>query len=337
MRPRSRFPYQKLPGSLRGFIRRASLWEGSDHLLAVSGTRFSEEYRRFYYRDIEAIIIQKCPRSGSIGLYVASALVCAIAGTIAATSVHAPLAWAIAAVSFAFLLSRILLTFRYSCRCLLQTAVSRAELPSLYRTWTAAKAVERVRSRIADAQGLLPEDITSMREAAGAVTVSSTLIREPAAARNTGEKPASFGVTCAIATFILLLIDAAATFAFRDAPPNVLNSAWFRMFTGVLVLAEGVAVVLALLGIYKIKALRRLRNFLLASLGFFATEVWFNLNFNQLYLTERAVFHNMPSVGVAWHWIELGSGTLALLLGLGGLILILLNWQTYRRGDLLAA
>jgi len=133
MRARSKFPYKKLPGSLRGFIRRASLWEGSDHLLSVSGTRFSEEYRRFYYRDIEAIIIQKCPRAGSIGMYVVSALVCLIGGIVAATS-RAPLVWAIPAASFAFLLARALLSFRYSCRCFVQTAVSREELPSLFRT-----------------------------------------------------------------------------------------------------------------------------------------------------------------------------------------------------------
>src|SRR5437016_13358775 len=52
---RRNFPYRRLPGKQRGWIRKSSLWEGEDHLLLVRGTRFAEDYRRFYYRDIQAI------------------------------------------------------------------------------------------------------------------------------------------------------------------------------------------------------------------------------------------------------------------------------------------
>ena len=35
----------------------ASLWQGKDHLLSIDSSGYTEEYKRFYYRDIQAIII----------------------------------------------------------------------------------------------------------------------------------------------------------------------------------------------------------------------------------------------------------------------------------------
>src|ERR1700723_3392091 len=80
------FPYTRMPGGLRGFVRKSSLWEGSDHFLLLRGTRFSEEYRRFYYRDIEALLVQKCARAGSIGWWAVNLIVCAVAIPIAFVS-----------------------------------------------------------------------------------------------------------------------------------------------------------------------------------------------------------------------------------------------------------
>ena len=54
--------YRKLPGHRRGFLRGASLWLGSDHLLSVKSLRFREEYKRFYLRDVQAIVVAQCPR-----------------------------------------------------------------------------------------------------------------------------------------------------------------------------------------------------------------------------------------------------------------------------------
>ena len=58
----SRQRYRKLPGRRRGFIFSASLWTGADHLLSVKSTRFQEHYKRFYFRDIQAIVITRVPR-----------------------------------------------------------------------------------------------------------------------------------------------------------------------------------------------------------------------------------------------------------------------------------
>src|ERR1700684_2106413 len=55
-------PYRKLPGTRRGFIQKSSVWAGPDHLLLVRGSRFREEYKRFYYRDVQAIAVARAPR-----------------------------------------------------------------------------------------------------------------------------------------------------------------------------------------------------------------------------------------------------------------------------------
>src|SRR5262249_39467939 len=57
-----RIRYKKLPGHRRGFIRGASLWLGPDHVLAVNSLRFREEYKRYYFRDIQALVVARSPR-----------------------------------------------------------------------------------------------------------------------------------------------------------------------------------------------------------------------------------------------------------------------------------
>src|SRR5580704_15159324 len=54
--------YRKLPGRRRGFIQKSSVWAGPDHLLLVRGSRFRDEYKRFYYRDVQAIAVARAPR-----------------------------------------------------------------------------------------------------------------------------------------------------------------------------------------------------------------------------------------------------------------------------------
>jgi len=55
-----------------------------------------------------------------------------------------------------------------SCRCRIQTAVSRDELPSIYRTWTARRFLAQVEPRIVAVQGVLEGNwAASMETAAG--------------------------------------------------------------------------------------------------------------------------------------------------------------------------
>src|SRR5881409_101596 len=49
--------YRPLPGRAAGLAWYHRLWLGPDHLLAVRSFGFTEEYKRFYFRDIQAILI----------------------------------------------------------------------------------------------------------------------------------------------------------------------------------------------------------------------------------------------------------------------------------------
>ncbi|HWI55617.1 MAG TPA: hypothetical protein VNZ22_00220, partial [Bacillota bacterium] len=41
---------------------RSSLWLGPDHLLCIETTGYTETYKRFYFRDIQAVLIRQTKR-----------------------------------------------------------------------------------------------------------------------------------------------------------------------------------------------------------------------------------------------------------------------------------
>src|ERR1700684_1248315 len=75
-------PYRKLPGSRRGFFQKSSVWAGPDHLLLVRGSRFRDEYKRFYYRDVQAIAVARTPRFHISTRAVAIAFACWVAAAV---------------------------------------------------------------------------------------------------------------------------------------------------------------------------------------------------------------------------------------------------------------
>jgi len=66
--------YRKLPGARRTPLRKATLWIAGDHILSIDSHRFSEEYKRYYFKDIQAIIVT----TGSTAMGKAMGLIVAI-------------------------------------------------------------------------------------------------------------------------------------------------------------------------------------------------------------------------------------------------------------------
>ena len=149
--------YRKLPGRRRGFLFGSSVWLGPDHLLLVKSSRFREEYRRFYFRDIQAIVSAGAPRyhistrAALIGVLWAGVL------TVAVASGREALAWIAGFLGILLACVWIYLSGARSCRCRIYTAVSSEELPSLYRDWTARRFVEVVEPFVTAAQGSLEQ------------------------------------------------------------------------------------------------------------------------------------------------------------------------------------
>ncbi|MFC1823360.1 hypothetical protein ACFL9T_11680 [Thermodesulfobacteriota bacterium] len=56
---RKQNPYRRLRGIGRGVFGYNRLYLGTDHLLAVYSIYYSEDYKRFYYRDIQALVTRK--------------------------------------------------------------------------------------------------------------------------------------------------------------------------------------------------------------------------------------------------------------------------------------
>jgi len=149
--------YRKLPGHRRGLVFSASLWTRADHLLSVKSARFQEQYKRFYFRDIQAIVITKVPHFVISTTVVATAALLLTVVLIVRVMLPALDSWLWLLVS---VLAAVWIYFSaaQSCTCRLYTAVSREDLPSIYRLWTARKALAELEQRIAQVQGIFTED-----------------------------------------------------------------------------------------------------------------------------------------------------------------------------------
>lgn len=152
-----RVTYRKLPGHRRGILRGASLWLAPDHLLSVKSVRFREEYKRFHLSDVQAIVVARTARfhisTRSLGIATLWTMIYLF------TQSWRP--WIPAALwSAAVLLVGVwvYISAVRSCRCRIFTAVSREDLPSLYRTWNVRKFLAEVEPRIREVQGSLPVD-----------------------------------------------------------------------------------------------------------------------------------------------------------------------------------
>ena len=67
--------YRRLPGNAAALASYHRLWLGPDHLLAVRSVGFSEEYKRFYFSDIQALIVQKTDRREILNVICALAAI----------------------------------------------------------------------------------------------------------------------------------------------------------------------------------------------------------------------------------------------------------------------
>ena len=146
--------YRRLPGRGVTLTHYAYLYLGPDHLLQSAATGYSETYKRFYFRDIQAFIIR---RTGIWTIWLLALLVpalfFAIFAILAPDAVGAAILWTIAGVLL--LGSVINLLLGPSCVCHLQTAVQTEKLPSLKRLKKAQKLLNQIKPLIEAEQGRL--------------------------------------------------------------------------------------------------------------------------------------------------------------------------------------
>jgi hypothetical protein len=252
--------YQRLPGKKKGFlIGHHTLWQGSDHLLQVYSRLGAEDYKRYYFDDIQAIITRKTGtgRIQNIVLAALSGLFCLFAATSGG-------GWSLfhAAIAAAILLILLINVLKgHTCETVLLTAVQSEKLYSLHRLKTTEPVMNRLRSIIERRQGRINPAIFDQQPVSSSTQQSSG---SPGGARKRspkGQKPERGRVHLFL--FSLLVADgliAAAGFMLTHAALTLLGSA--------VTMLLGICVVVALVKQRESNLKRPLRTLTWAALGY---------------------------------------------------------------------
>lgn len=125
---------------------------GDDHVLAVDNQGFSEDYKRFYFSDIQAIVTRKTKRGAVWNTILACMTACSLAGALFPEDTPVRiLFWVLSGTFLVFLAINLLRG--PTCVCNIITAVQEDLLPSLNRLRTAQKVIIILRQAIEGAQG----------------------------------------------------------------------------------------------------------------------------------------------------------------------------------------
>lgn len=171
--------YKRLPG--RNLIslawRRGSLWMGPDHLLMIIRSGYTQEYKRFYYKDIQGIHL----RATSTGTVLGSVLgaitgICLLVLGLGWAFWHWEAIWLLlwgATTAFWILVLTYHLIRGRTCECLIQTAVQTESLVSLKRLRPSRKAFHILREKIEELQGILDPSLLEGKFFGSAVTANT--------------------------------------------------------------------------------------------------------------------------------------------------------------------
>jgi hypothetical protein len=156
--------YKRLPGTGFAFgYGRTTLWLGQDHILLIQRRGYVEEYKRFYFRDICTIVIQKTGTylaiSSVLGLLLTGFVFLHFLGIIHwHWSRIEHIALAIPTSSF-FALFLINVLKGPTCVTKLNTAVHSVNIPSMNRIRSSLRIVNILRKKIEETQGHLSREV----------------------------------------------------------------------------------------------------------------------------------------------------------------------------------
>jgi hypothetical protein len=146
--------YSRLPGR-SGFFISHSLWLTADHVLSVRQNPFSESYRRYYFADIQAIVLTDLPNL--VAPYGYTVAVLLLVTTAALFYTRHP-AWGIFCALVSLL--TLLVSWRSAdCACYVQTSVSSEVLPSLRQKVNAGKTMALLKTEIEKTQGAVSAEV----------------------------------------------------------------------------------------------------------------------------------------------------------------------------------
>ncbi len=138
------------------------LWMGGDHILLADRTYYTETYKRFYFRDIQAVIIRKTNRAA--GWNYALGMLALLFSLWALSMVNLPgrvTLWIFAGFFGFFTMVNLLLG--PTCATHIKTAVQTEQLYPWNRLRRARKGMAKLRPRLLQAQGGVSTDELRVR------------------------------------------------------------------------------------------------------------------------------------------------------------------------------
>ena len=170
--PENSIRYRRLPGTGKSAVHYIRLYEGPDHLLQITTSGYHETYKRFYYRDIQAVVLRKTDRWWLWGLILGVPGVLAVLIGLLLGGGGGILLGLVGTILF--FVAGLGFAGGPSCEGFIRTAVQTERLLSVGRLRRARKILARLQPLIAAAQGPLSA------EALARPAVVSTAVETPA-------------------------------------------------------------------------------------------------------------------------------------------------------------
>lgn len=274
--------YNRLPGKKRGFGGGYNtLWLGKDHLLSIASKVFFEDYKRFYYGDIQAIITRKTAQGKILTILLAllGGLFVLLAALIA--EIGLVIFGILAGVTLLLLLINWLCG--PTCLCHLYTEVQTEKLPSLNRLRTAQKAMNLLRPLIEQAQGTLTPEASRAEASGRPPAEATTSVIESTIRPKSREHGGFHGIL-----FCVLLFDGLIT-----AMDLFYNHIAITLLGSVIAMGAGACVIIALVKQHNADMTGALRGITWGALGYlcFSFFVGYSL-YIIISMKNPAIMHN---------------------------------------------
>ena len=177
-------PYRKIAGRPFSLFFVNRLWQGPDHLLLVETAMAQERYHRFYFNDIQALILQQTD-THNIWSFIWGGV--AVLFGLIALAVDGPPYVSGTFLAVCLLLLAVNLIKGPSCHVYLQTAVQIQRIKAFSRLRKTKKILDQLKTVIETQQGVLnPSSIT-------AKPASPTINRQPTTTKPAAEKRENTG------------------------------------------------------------------------------------------------------------------------------------------------
>ncbi len=288
--------YQRLPGKKKGFIiGNHTLWRGTDHLLHIYSRWGVEDYKRFYFQDIQALITRKT----AVGK-IQNIVMAAFAGLFGIFALTSGGGWVVFSTIIAAVLLLLLMINVFkgpTCETHLLTAVQTERLHSLHRLNTTQAVMNQLRSIIETHQGRIHPETLARQTAQASVRRKEGPPTSIARQAPPAQKHESGRVHLLL--FALLILDGlivAAGFMLTHVGLTLVGTAVMMML--------GICVVVALVKQHGSNLKRPLRTMTWAALGYVC------FSFVSGYIISMGLAFKHPEiVRNQWELIKLFSST----------------------------